>query len=223
MEVRHLVYPESAEGGRRAAALFYRRMRRCASSNLDSGKLLRIVIPMGCFAAGEATPGICLSCLSRFLTPAWAMEYVRGMNRYRTYLSALLMLVVSAGCSRNTSQTPASAGGDDRQAIESALMKYLGERGTINVSAMDVKIEDLKIAGDRADAQVLFRTKQGEGEMRMAYVLMRQSGAWTVQAPPRSETGMPHGGVAMPQGQSPTELPSGHPPVTTPAPPAKKP
>jgi hypothetical protein len=134
------------------------------------------------------------------------------------------MLVVSVGCSRNTSQTPASAGGDDRQAIESALMKYLGERGTINVSAMDVKIEDLKIAGDRADAQVLFRTKQGEGEMRLAYVLMRQSGAWTVQAPPRSETGMPHGSVAMPQGQSPTELPSGHPPVTTPAqPPAKKP
>ena len=142
------------------------------------------------------------------------------MNRPRVFLSVLALLLVSAGCSRNTSQSPAAT--DDRQAIEAALTKYLNERGTINVSAMDVKIDDLKIAGDRADAQVLFRTKQGEGEMRMNYVLLRQNNAWTVQAPARTETDMPHEGVAIPQGQ--TALPSGHPPVTTPAPPpAKKP
>jgi hypothetical protein len=134
----------------------------------------------------------------------------------------LILSFVLAGCSRNTSQAPAAAAGDDRQAIETALMKYLNERGTINLSAMDVKIEDLKIAGDRADAQVMFRTKQGEGEMRMAYVLMRQNGAWTVQAPARSESGMPHEGVAMPPGEGQTALPSGHPPVTTPAPPTTK-
>jgi hypothetical protein len=134
-----------------------------------------------------------------------------------------VLALSSAACSRNTSQAPAAAT-DDRQAIEAALNKYLAERGTINVSAMDVKVEDLKISGDRADAQVLFRTKQGEGEMRMAYVLTRQNNVWTVQAPPRSETGMPHEGVAMPQGQGQTALPSGHPPVTTPPqPPAKKP
>lgn len=142
------------------------------------------------------------------------------MNNCRFLALAFLLLLVSAGCSRNTSPAPAAAG-DDRQAIEAALTKYLHERGTINVSAMDVKIEDLKIAGDRADAQVMFRTKQGEGEMRVAYVLMRQNNVWTVQAPPRSETGMPHPG-AMPPGDA--ALPSGHPPVTTPAqPPAKKP
>ncbi len=149
------------------------------------------------------------------------------MNNHRVFLSALILVLASVACSRNTSQAPAAAG-DDRPAIEAALTKYLNERGTINISAMDVKIEDLKIAGDRADAQVLFRTKQGEGEMRMAYVLTRQNNIWTVQAPPRSETGMPHEGVAMPQGQGQTALPSGHPPVTTPAqpqstPPAKKP
>jgi hypothetical protein len=143
------------------------------------------------------------------------------MNNHRVYLSALILVLASVACSRNTSQAPTAAG-DDRPAIEAALNKYLAERGTINLSAMDVKIEDLKIAGDRADAQVLFRTKQGEGEMRMAYVLLRQNGAWTVQAPARTETGMPHQGVATPQGQ--TALPSGHPPVTTPPqPPAKKP
>jgi hypothetical protein len=141
------------------------------------------------------------------------------MKTQRLFLLAFVLALSSAACSRNTSQAPAAAG-DERQAIEAALNKYLAERGTINVSAMDVKIEDLKISGDRADAQVLFRTKQGEGEMRMAYVLARQNNVWTVQAPPRSESGMPHEGVAMPQGQ--TALPSGHPPVTTPAPPPTK-
>lgn len=141
----------------------------------------------------------------------------------RLFLSALILLLAAAGCSRNTAQP--TAAGDEKAAIEAALSKYLNERGTINVAAMDVKVEDLKLAGDRADAQVLFRTKQGEGEMRMNYVLMRQNGVWTVQAPPRSESGMPHEGV-MPQGE--TALPSGHPPVTSPGqpqtqPPAKKP
>lgn len=144
------------------------------------------------------------------------------MTKQRLFLIALTLLLTSAACSRNTSPAPAATAGDDRAAIETALMKYLNERGTINVSAMDVKIEALKIAGDRADAQVLFRTKQGEGEMRMAYVLTRQNNVWTVQAPPRSESGMPHGGVAMPQGSSPSALPPSHPPVTTPAQPATK-
>jgi hypothetical protein len=143
------------------------------------------------------------------------------MKTQRLFLLAFVLALGSAACSRNTSQAPAAAG-DDRAAIEAALNKYLSERGTINVSAMDVKVEDLKISGDRADAQVLFRTKQGEGEMRMAYVLTRQNNVWAVQAPPRSESGMPHGGVATPQSQGQTALPSGHPPVTTPAPPPTK-
>ncbi len=129
-------------------------------------------------------------------------------------------LLFSAACSRNTA--PAPAAGDEKAAIEAALTKYLSERGTINVSAMDVKIEDLKIAGDRADAQVLFRTKQGEGEMRMNYVLARQDGVWTVQAPPRTGTGSPHGDISAPPGSS-GELPRGHPPVASPSqPPPKK-
>ncbi len=145
------------------------------------------------------------------------------MNRHRVFFSALALLLLSAACSRNAS--PAGEAGDDRQAIHAALTKYLTDRGTINVAAMDMDIEDLKITGDRADAQVMFRTKQGQGEMRLAYVLLRQNGTWVVQAPQRSETGMPHGGVAMPPGQ--TTLPSDHPPVTSPqqpqTPPAKKP
>ena len=140
-------------------------------------------------------------------------------NRIAILIAAVLILV---GCSRNTS--PAVAAGDDRSAIEAALTKYLNERGTIKLDAMDMKIEDLKIAGDRADAQVMFRTKQGQGEMRMAYVLARQNGEWVVQPSPRSPAGAPHEGVAMPQGD--TALPSGHPSVAAPeaqTPPAKKP
>jgi hypothetical protein len=142
------------------------------------------------------------------------------MKTQRLFLLAFVLALSPAACSRNTSQAP-SAATDDRQAIEIALNKYLAERGTINVSAMDVKVEDLKISGDRADAQVLFRTKQGEGEMRMAYVLTRQNSVWTVQTPPRSESGMPHPGAATPTGD--TALPSGHPPVTTPAQPQTQP
>lgn len=111
----------------------------------------------------------------------------------------------------------------ERAAIQAALMKYLNERGTVNVAAMNIDVQDVKVSGDRADVQVLFRTKQGEGEMRIAYVLLRQQGAWAVQAQPRSD--MPHAGIPAPQGA--TEMPAGHPPVTTPTqppvPPAKKP
>jgi len=134
------------------------------------------------------------------------------MIRRWGFLALLILLLIAGACTRNTSPTPTTAAGDDRQAIEAALMKYLGERGTINLAAMNVTIEDLKIAGDRADAQVMFRTKQGEGEMRIAYVLLRQQGMWTVQAQPRAD--MPHPGIAAPQGA--TEMPAGHPPVSTP-------
>lgn len=140
----------------------------------------------------------------------------------RFFVAIIASVVVLAACGSNSSASQQEL---EKQAIQAALMKYLNERGTLNVAAMDVNIEELKIAGDRADAQVMFRTKQGQGEMRLAYVLLRQNGTWVVQAPQRSETGMPHGGVAMPPGQ--TTLPSDHPPVTSPqqpqTPPAKKP
>jgi len=107
--------------------------------------------------------------------------------KLRTHYVVTIVLVaalVAAACGKDAA---ADQQAQEKAAIEAALMKYLGERGTINLAAMNVTIEDLRIAGDRVDAQVMFRTKQGEGEMRMAYVLMRQQGVWTVQAQPRSD------------------------------------
>lgn len=141
------------------------------------------------------------------------------MNRRTLFALLTLLALVAAGCSRGTSPAtsgaPASQEDPERAAIRAALTKYLNERGTLNMDAMEMDIKDVKFTGDRADVQVQFRAKGVEGAgMDMGYVLEREAGAWVVKtsASPGMQTHPPVGGAAGASG----ELPPSHPPLTPP-------
>ncbi len=66
-----------------------------------------------------------------------------------------------------------------------------------------MEVQQVDIRGDTAEAGVVFRIKQGEGEMLFHYLLGRADGRWVVE-----------------RGASGGALPPGHPPMTpSPAPP----
>lgn len=139
------------------------------------------------------------------------------MNR-RTFFAFLTLIALTlAGCSRGTAP-PASASQEDpeRAAVRAALTKYLSERGTLNMDAMQMDIKDVKFTGDRADVQVQFRVKDAQDAgMDMDYVLQREAGVWVVKtsASPGMQTHPPVGGTT---GGASGELPASHPPLTPP-------
>ncbi len=123
---------------------------------------------------------------------------------------ALLVLLTLAGCQREQpaptagQSAPAALAPDvssaENAAVEAAVRGYLASRPGLNLEAMNVEFKDIKIAGDAAEADVLFRSRTGEGEMTMHYRLLRQGSQWVVQRDP------------APSGSGP--LPPGHPPTT---------
>lgn len=138
------------------------------------------------------------------------------MNR-RTFFAFLTLIALTlAGCSRGTSPAASASQEDpERAAVRAALTKYLTERGTLNMDAMEMDIKDVKFTGDRADVQVQFRAKAAQGAgMDMDYVLQREAGAWVVKtsASPGMQTHPPVGGTSGATG----ELPASHPPLTPP-------
>ncbi len=130
----------------------------------------------------------------------------------------ILFFLPAAGCSKAQ---------QDDKAIRSALEKHLAERGNLNMAAMDMNIKQVKVEGNRAEAQVEFRVKQGGASMEMAYTLERQGEAWVVRGAMPAGGGMAHPptGAGMPPSGA-GDLPAGHPPAAeqgkAPAPPAKK-
>lgn len=134
------------------------------------------------------------------------------MKRQLFFALLTLALVAAAGCSRGTSR-PASTETPERAAIRTALEKYLNERGTLNMAAMDMVIKDVKFDGDRAEAHVEFRAKGMEGAgMDMAYLLERQGAQWVVKSGTSPEV-QTHPPVGQPEGGA---LPPSHPPITPP-------
>jgi hypothetical protein len=140
------------------------------------------------------------------------------MMSKRIFLNVIMLfLVIAAGCSKTR---------QDDQAIRAAVQKHLSERGDLNMAGMDVDVKQVKVDGNRAEAQVEFRVKQGGASMQMAYTLERQGEAWVVRSATPAGGGMAHpptGAGTPPSGAG--DLPAGHPPTTgqAPAPPAKKP
>lgn len=143
------------------------------------------------------------------------------MNRRVLVPLAILLAIAVGGCGR--SQAPAPGG--DEAALRAALEKYLSERTGLNLPAMDIVFEDVKVEGDTAHARVEFRTKDGQGAMQMGYAFERKGGVWSVKGAEASgmSTGHPVPGGAPAAGSG--QLPAGHPPVTQPdtPPPAKRP
>jgi hypothetical protein len=147
-------------------------------------------------------------------------------------LLAVVLLAAAAGCKK-------TAAPEDE--IRAAIRAHLTHSGTLNLEAFDTDVKHVTIQGDKAEAQVEFRVKNGPGSMQLTYQMEKRNGSWTVaqslpvgsdfthpglepgQVPP---TGGPDGANAPPfealrkfkdgTNSPPKTLPPGHPPVGTP-------
>ena len=93
------------------------------------------------------------------------------MTRREMALGAALLLACAGGCKKAAS---------DQDAIRASIAQHLKENSTLNVAAMDMDVRQVTVNGDRAQAQVQFRLKQGGAAMQVAYNLERRDGVWSV-------------------------------------------
>jgi hypothetical protein len=136
------------------------------------------------------------------------------MNRRLLLSFALIAILAAAGCSRG----PAPAAAGEEAALRTALEKYLTERTGLNLPAMDITFHEVRRAGEAAEADVEFVTRDGQGAMRMTYVFAREDGAWVVTGAKASGMSTDHpvpGAAGAPIPDSGT-LPPGHPPLAQP-------
>ncbi len=126
----------------------------------------------------------------------------------RAWLVVAMFLAV-AGCSRKPAETDAAV----RQAVE----RYLASRSNLNMGAMDLSVGSIVFRGDKAEAEVTFRSKNdAKASMSMRYKLRRQGNQWEVEPQPAAETsgsGVPAGHPPVGSAPAQPELPAGHPPV----------
>ena len=122
------------------------------------------------------------------------------MRRFLVFI-LLAAAALAAACARPSIDT--------KPAVEAALRAYLAQRPGLAMDKMDMEVKDVKFKGETAEADVVFRVKDGEGEMAMHYTLRRQGNQWVVERSGHT-------------GASSDEMPPGHPPVQ-PAPPEKQP
>lgn len=128
----------------------------------------------------------------------------------------LLAGLLCSGCSR-------SGAANSKEAVESAVMEYLGSRPGLDLKSLDVQVSAISFRQGEADATVTVSAK-GAGpanSMEMRYVLESKGDKWVVKG---RAGGSPHGG-APPQGSAPgggAALPPGHPPTDPGAPGAHK-
>lgn len=122
------------------------------------------------------------------------------MRRFLVFI-LLAAAALSAACARQSIDT--------KPAVEAALRAYLAQRPGLALDKMDMEVKDVQFKGDTAEADVVFRVKDGEGEMAMRYTLRRQGHQWVVERSGQT-------------GASGADMPPGHPPVeSAPTPPGK--
>lgn len=122
----------------------------------------------------------------------------------RTLLTGLLaaVLVVPAGCKSEA---------HNKDAIRDGVIKHLAGMNGLNVNNMTVTVTKATITGDKAQADVDIRAKNGDPTapaMQLTYDLQKQGDEWVVLKG-ESKGGMQHpaAGEMPPQGA----LPPGHP------------
>ena len=107
-------------------------------------------------------------------------------------------------------------------AIQSAIEQYLTSRPGIDAGRMILEVQQIRVEGERAQAEVVFRSRDNpEAQMAYHYELRREGGEWKIERGSPAAAGSPHPGAA-PEGSPPPEgagppsgesLPQGHPPV----------
>ena len=158
------------------------------------------------------------------------------MKTYLTYLLIVAAFGSAAGCQKQQVT--------DSDAIRDGIQAHLNSLKTLNLSAMDMKISNLAITGNIAQADVEFVPKTGAppgAGMRVSYSLQKRAEQWFVVktnslggaidhppagANPHLQSGPVHGNlpnfrdlIPPTKPNADPELPAGHPPV----PPAENP
>jgi hypothetical protein len=112
-------------------------------------------------------------------------------------------------------------------AIQKAIRDHLTQRSDLDMSKMVLEVHEVKVNGDKATAEVVFRTTTDPpAQMNYHYDLHRESGAWKVDTgrPSAAGTQHPQMGEQMGEGEpggagepGAGELPAGHPPIDQPS------
>jgi len=129
---------------------------------------------------------------------------------------------------------------NDKDAIRAGILQHLTSIGTLNMSAMDMDMRSIAVAGNQAHAEVEFRPKTGGppsgAGMQVAYDLEKRGTAWVVlksqplggaiqhpntnQNPSANQPvhSMPNFNEILNSSRAPAQgtLPPGHPPVNPP-------
>lgn len=136
----------------------------------------------------------------------------------RALLASLLgtALLVIGGCKKT----------DNKNAIRDGVMKHIAGLQGLNVNNMTVTVTQANIHGDKAEANVDIRAKNGDPNappMQLVYQMQKQGEAWVVVKGQASGGGMQHPapGEAPPPGTMPPnhpqaggtsgQMPAGHP------------
>ena len=123
----------------------------------------------------------------------------------RALLATLLgtVLLLTGGCKKT----------DNNEAIRAGVIKHLSSVNGLNVNNMDIVVTQASISGDKAQANVDIRAKNGDPTspaMQLVYQLEKQGAEWVV-VKGQSTGGMQHPSAGdTPQGNN---LPPGHPSV----------
>jgi hypothetical protein len=120
----------------------------------------------------------------------------------RSVLGGLLGLaLVASGCSQ-------SAGRQSKEAVQAGIERYLRKQPQIALNNMMLELQEVKFQGDRAEAEVKFRSKQAPDlAVGVHYVLRRAGEQWEVESSSATSGmgGNPHGTA----GHAPPPPPSG--------------
>ena len=115
----------------------------------------------------------------------------------RSALAGLVgVALVLSACSK-------SGGIQSKAAIQAAIERHLQGRPNVSLNNMTVDVQDVRFDGDRAEAEVKFRSKQAPDlTVDVHYVLRRVGDRWEVESSSvrRGMGGSPHGaaGGSMP-------------------------
>ncbi|HEV2491520.1 MAG TPA: hypothetical protein VG204_00450 [Terriglobia bacterium] len=114
----------------------------------------------------------------------WLVACVLGMT-----------IVVAAGCNRLKSKS----------AVQAAIEQHLKERPGLAMENMTLQVENVKFAGDTAEARVKFQSKQmPQSFVEIRYTLRRSGDHWEVESSSPMSMGSPHGSmIPTPSGTAP--------------------
>ncbi|MBI4444165.1 MAG: hypothetical protein HY649_12440 [Acidobacteria bacterium] len=130
----------------------------------------------------------------------------------------LALIVVLAGWWAGCGGQPT---GDSNADIQKAIEQHLASRPGLATGQMVMEIKDVRIEGDKAEAEVIFRsTAEPPAQMTFRYELRRESSGWKVDSGRTSAAESPHPSSGDAPPTDPT-LPEGHPTLPDTNPPAE--